>query len=69
MFLMMKCTDIVNNLSNYKMICFSKHFKQITPLEVSLEVSKSYISVDTAKKVINNSYRITCLKEFLFVMC
>jgi hypothetical protein len=32
-------------------------------------VSKSYISVETAKKIIDASGNITCLKEFLLIIC
>jgi len=51
------------------MIRYSAETKQIVPLEISIEVSKSYISVETAKRVIDNASQAVCLRDFLMMLC
>jgi len=69
MFLTTKCSETVSDLSHYEMVRFSADSKQIVPLEVSIEVSKSYISVETAKRIIDSSAQAVCLRDFLMMLC
>lgn len=59
----------MSDLNQYEMIRFAADTKQLTPLEISIEVSKSYITVETAKRVIDNATQCNCLREFLMMLC
>lgn len=51
------------------MIQFNSDTKDIVPLEICMELSKSYISVETAKKLIDSGDGVASLRSFLSVIC
>lgn len=65
--LQQQCVDTVTDLDKYGII--SHNQTKVVPLEISIELSKSCITVETVKKIIDRMGECTSLRAYLLTVC